>query len=247
MISDNRSHMAMVSAHDRSVKKSMTDTVNEIVEHIEIGILFGEYKPRQHLVQDQLAGKFQVERNIVRAVLGKLEGKGIVEHYRNRGFLVKEFTAKEAKDLYRVRFMMESRAAKMAVDNITAQIVRQLEKLNTRMRKHLDKKELKPFTLEHEEFHQRIFDTAGNVYISKLTKELRSASVIIRNFSYSRYSIPETKHQLLDEHNEMIVCLKKGDRNRLSALSGSHIREGINYYLRFFFPEEDLLTENDDA
>jgi|GEM_PF-3553232 DNA-binding GntR family transcriptional regulator len=92
-----------------------------------------------------------------------------------------------------------------------------------------------------------IFDAVGNVYISKLTKELRSVSVIIRNFSYSRYSIPEMKHQLLDEHNQMIVCLKKGDRSRIRELSGSHIRAGVNYYLRVFFPKEDPLAENYDV
>ena len=113
------------------------------------------------------------------------------------------------------------------------------------MKKHLDKNELKMFTMVHEGFHQLIFDTADNLYISKLTKELRSASVIIRNFSYSRYSIPETKQQLLDEHHEMINCLKSGDRDGIGELAGSHIKAGINYYLRFFFPEEDLLTEND--
>jgi DNA-binding GntR family transcriptional regulator len=226
-------------------KRNMADTANEIVDHIEIGILFGEYRPRQHLVQDQLAGKFQVERNIIRAVLGKLEDKRIVQHYPNRGFLVKEFTVKEAKDLYRVRFMLECTAAKLAVENINTHTFKQLEKLNDRMKRHLDNNELKRFTLVHEEFHQMIFDTAGNLYLSKLTKELRSASVIIRNFSYSRYAIPETKQQLLDEHHEMIICLKKGDRDGISDLSGFHIRSGINYYLRFFFPEEDLLTEKD--
>ena len=49
----------MDSSNDKSAKKNMADTVSEIVDHIEIGILFGEYRPRQHLVQDQLAGKFQ--------------------------------------------------------------------------------------------------------------------------------------------------------------------------------------------
>lgn len=82
------------------------------VNHLEIGILFGEYRPRQHLVQDELAEKFQAERNIIRSVLSKLQYLDIVEHHQNRGFLVKEFKAKEAKDLYQVHFVLESTAAK---------------------------------------------------------------------------------------------------------------------------------------
>lgn len=124
----------------------------------------------------------------------------------------------------------------MAVGNITPKMIQKLEKLNDEMRRYLEKNGIKAITIMHEDFHQMIFDSADNLYISKLTKELRSASVIIRNFSYSRYSsILETKQQLLDEHNKMIQCLKKEDRDGISKLSRSHIRACINSYLRYFF------------
>jgi DNA-binding GntR family transcriptional regulator len=74
-----------------------------------------------------------------------------------------------------------------------------------------------------------------------MIKELISASASIRYFSYSRYSLTETKKQLLDEHKQMITCLKKEDTKKIGQISTSHIKAGINYYLRNFFPQESQI------
>jgi DNA-binding GntR family transcriptional regulator len=226
----------------KSARRNSSDLVNEIVDHIEIGILFGEYKPREHLIQDQLAEKYSAERNIVRAALKKLEEKSVIEHFPNRGSRVKEFTAKNAKDLYRLRFLLEGMAAEMSVAKMTSPTIRQLESLSEEMEKNLQEGKLKAFTLAHEKFHHLIFETANNFYLLKVIKELRSASASIRNFSYSRYSLPETKNQLFVEHKQMITSLKKGDKKKIGQISRSHIKAGLNYYLRNFFPQESQIV-----
>ncbi|RPJ41965.1 MAG: GntR family transcriptional regulator [Deltaproteobacteria bacterium] len=225
----------------RSPKLNSSELVNEIVEKIEIGILFGEYKPREHLVQDQLAERYGVERNIIRAALKKLEERSVIEHFPNRGSMVKEMTAKNAKDLYQLRFLLESSAAEMAVAHITLQIIRQLEALHEEMKKDLKKGELRGFTLAHEKFHQMIFETADNSYLLKAIKDLRSASASIRNFSYSRYSLTDTKNQLFDEHRRMINHLEEGKVEEGGQLARDHIKAGLNHYLRNFFPQESLI------
>jgi DNA-binding GntR family transcriptional regulator len=221
-----------------SLKANSSYLVNKIVDQIEVGILFGEFKPREHLIQDHLAGRFGVERNVIRAALKKLEERSAIEHFPNRGSRVKDITAKQAKDLYQIRFLLESKAAEMAVANITFRIVRQLEELNEEMKKNLKKGELRGFTLAHEKFHQIIFETADNSYLLKTIKDLRSASASIRNFSYSRYSLADTKDQLFDEHRQMIIFLGEGKVEEVGELARNHIKAGLNHYLRNFFPQE---------
>jgi len=225
----------------KSTRVNSSDLINEIVNQIEIGILFGEYKPREHLIQDHLAAKYSVERNIIRAVLKKLEEKGVVEHFPNRGSLVKEYTAKSAKDLYSLRFLLEGTAAELAVAHMTPQIISQLESLSDEMEKDLKKGNLSEFILKHERFHHLLFATADNFYLLKVIKELISASASIRYFSYSRYSLPETKNQLFEEHKQMIFFLKKRDAKKIGQIARTHIKAGINHYLRNFFPQESLM------
>ncbi len=223
-------------------KPNSSAFVNSIVDRIEIGILFGEYKPKEHLIQDQLAAKYGVERNVIRAALKKLEERGVIEHFPNRGSRVKEFSAKNAKDLYALRALLESTAAELAAAAISPALIRRLESLSQSMEKNLRKGEYRTFTLEHEKFHQLIFETADNAYLLKMIKELRGASASIRNFSYSRYSLPEAKDQLFAEHRQMIQYLKKKEGKKLGELAIAHIQAGINHYLRNFFPQEKLLN-----
>jgi DNA-binding GntR family transcriptional regulator len=232
---------ALSPPNSKSGKMNSSEWVNEIVEKIEIGILFGEYKPREHLVQDQLAERYGAERNVIRAALQKLEERSVIEHFPNRGSMVKEMTAKDAKDLYQLRFLLESSAAEMAVAHITSQIIRRLEALQEEMKKDLKKGELRGFTLAHEKFHQMIFETADNSYLLKTIKDLRSASASIRNFSYSRYSLVDTKNQLFDEHRRMIKHLEEGKVEEVGRLARDHIRAGLNHYLRNFFPQESRI------
>jgi DNA-binding GntR family transcriptional regulator len=225
----------------RCPRTNSTNLVNEIVDKIEIGILFGEYKPREHLVQDQLAERYGVERNVIRAALKKLEERSVIEHFPNRGSMVKEMTAKHAKDLYQIRFLMESKAAEMAAAHITPQILRKLEALNDEMKRNLKKGELRGFTLAHEKFHQTIFETADNSYLLKTIKDLRSASASIRNFSYSRYSLADTKNQLFGEHRRMMDFLEEGEAEKVGEIARVHIKAGLNHYLKNFFPQEPLI------
>jgi len=229
------------SLSQASLKRNSSYLVNKVVDQIEIGILFGEFKPREHLVQDQLAERYGAERNVIRGALKKLEERSVIEHFPNRGSMVKEMTAKHAKDLYQIRFLMESKAAEMAVAHITPQIMRQLEALNEEMKRNLKTGELRGFTLAHEKFHQTIFETADNFYLLKTIKDLRSASASIRNFSYSRYSLADTKNQLFDEHRRMMDCLEKGEVEKVGELARVHIKAGLNHYLRNFFPQESLI------
>jgi DNA-binding GntR family transcriptional regulator len=232
---------SLSSFQEKRAKGNLSELVNEISNEIEIGVLFGEYKPREHLVQDRLAKKYSVERNIIRAALRDLEEKGVLVHFHNQGSMVKYLTVKNAKKLYFIRFLLEGTAAELAVANVTRKIIRQLESLSEEMENHLQQNEQRAFTFAHERFHQVIFETADNSYLLKMIMELRSASASIRNFSYSRYALPEIKNQLFHEHKKMISFLKKGDEKKIAEISRSHIKAGINYYLRILFPGESLI------
>jgi len=119
--------------------------------------------------------------------------------------------------------------------------------LSAEMEKNLQKGEPKEFILVHERFHQLIFEAADNFYLLKIIKELISASASIRYFSYSRYSLPETKNQLFDEHKQMITCLKKGDVKKIGQISRTHLKAALDHYLRNFFPQEGLIDQKGEG
>ncbi|HSR13451.1 MAG TPA: GntR family transcriptional regulator, partial [Thermodesulfobacteriota bacterium] len=218
-----------------------SEKIEEVVDRIEIGILFGEYKPRERLVQDELAARCGVERNIVRAALKKLEEKSVIDHTPHRGCAVKEFSAKAAKDLYRLRFLLESTATGIAAGRMPKGDLKVLESLQGEMERSLDEGRLRDFILAHERFHQLIFESADNEYLVKMIRHLISASASIRYFAYSRYARKGAKDTLFREHRSLLALLKKRESRKAADLARVHLQSGINYYLSNFFPREERV------
>jgi DNA-binding GntR family transcriptional regulator len=225
-----------------AARKGWTQQVSELVERIEIAVLFGEYRPRERLIQDELSEKYGVERNVVRTALNRLAEKGVVQHFPNRGSQVREVDAADAKHLYRARMLLEAAAAEAATEHVTAAILARLTRLSESMERHLRRGDLRRFMLDHERFHEVIFEAARNPYLLRMIKALRSASTSIRNLSYSRYVLREATTQLFAEHKEMVAALHRRDPQRMRELARTHILAGINHYLRTFFPREPALN-----
>jgi len=223
-------------------RKDWAQQVDELVDRIEIGVLFGEYRPRERLIQDEVSEKYGVERNVVRMALSRLVEKGVVQHFPNRGCQVREVDAADAKHLYRARMLLEAAAAEAAAERVAPAILDRLTRLSVSMERHLRRGDLRRFMLDHERFHEVIFEGAGNPYVLRMIKALRSASASIRNLSYSRYALREATAQLFAEHKEMVTALRCRDARRMRELARRHIRAGINHYLRTFFPREPELA-----
>ncbi|MCP3055496.1 GntR family transcriptional regulator, partial [Aurantimonas sp. LRZ36] len=65
----------------------------EIAAALEEEIVFGRLHPRERLIEEELASRFEAKRHIVRQALVELERLGLVERVRNRGAVVRLYSA----------------------------------------------------------------------------------------------------------------------------------------------------------
>ena len=85
----------------------------EIDTALEEEIALGHLAPRERLVEEELAERFHVKRHVIRQALVELDAMGIVVRQPNRGAAVKDFSVAEVEQLYLVRTLVESCAAKL--------------------------------------------------------------------------------------------------------------------------------------
>lgn len=74
-------------------------------------ILSGELAPGQPLQEVRLAAQLGMSRNTLRAALLSLASEGIVQHEPNRGASVVQLGVEDARDIYRVRRLVEVAAS----------------------------------------------------------------------------------------------------------------------------------------
>lgn len=87
-------------------------------------ILSGYFKPGERLVERTLCDQLGVSRTVVRETLRYLEAEGLIEFRNNRGPVVARLDWPQARQIYRVRQLLEADAAadcaRVADDTIKA-------------------------------------------------------------------------------------------------------------------------------
>lgn len=85
-----------------------------VVDALRASILDGQLTPGDRLDETTLVGRFELSRNTLREAFRVLAHEHLVEHLPNRGVFVRRLTVKEARDVYRVRRILECGALREA-------------------------------------------------------------------------------------------------------------------------------------
>jgi DNA-binding GntR family transcriptional regulator len=75
----------------------------QIAERLSQEILAGTYQPGQRILEQHIAGRFEVSRGPVREALRLLEREGVIEILPRRGAQVTSLTVKEVTDIFDIR------------------------------------------------------------------------------------------------------------------------------------------------
>jgi len=100
----------MVAAIKNKTKVDKSNNVipSTIASRLRAMISAGVYAPGMRLGQTELATQFESSRVPVREALKMLSAEGLVEHDPNRGFFVVRFSSSEARQLFRLRDLIET-------------------------------------------------------------------------------------------------------------------------------------------
>lgn len=92
---------------DANSSTPVVDVPARIANEIQLLINRGTLSPGVHLGQAELAERFSTSRVPVREALKLLAAQGSLQHDPNRGFFVAPLSSDEARQLYRMRHLLE--------------------------------------------------------------------------------------------------------------------------------------------
>ncbi|MBL8549265.1 MAG: GntR family transcriptional regulator [Hyphomonadaceae bacterium] len=130
---------------------------NLIADRIRDLIARGALSPGVHLGQMQLAEQFKASRVPVREALKQLAAEGLLQHDANRGFFVAMLSSDEARQLYRMRRLIETEILK-SVEWPTKEQTLQLTEMVNELDGLLARGERAQWDARHREFHRAIYD-----------------------------------------------------------------------------------------
>jgi DNA-binding GntR family transcriptional regulator len=195
---------------------------DEIAYHkIKEYIIFGYYKPGEHLLETEIAAKLETSRTPVRDALKRLEREGFVIRKPYKGMIVRKFTRKEAREAYEVRGALEGMAAYLATKRIDDLQKEELSRILEESRIALNAQDFRQLANCNNRFHEKLVEASRNEMLIQMLKNLRAFISISRIYVWT---VPGRPTETLQEHQELFRVIKSGD----SFLAGQKAAEHVN-------------------
>lgn len=207
-------------------KTRSIDLPANIAEDIRDLVTRGVFAPGFQLRQIELANRFGASRVPVREALKLLTAEGVVAHDPNRGFFVAPLSSEEARQLYRMRHLLESEVlstiawpSRERLAELTAQVSR-LEAL-------MKEGNRAEWAVQHRHFYRSIFELSPQKVL--VQEVLRLLRITDRYRSLAPRMAP-SEDDNVEPEKHMLKALAARDRQRLLRVfeqDRARIEEGV--------------------
>ncbi|WP_374379589.1 GntR family transcriptional regulator [Dongia sp.] len=201
----------------------------EVVGQIKQEIMFGRLRPRERLVEDELATKFGANRHQIRAAFTELERIGLVTRRPNKGVIVRDFSVEEVEQFFEVGALLQAEAVKRIPLPLEPVTLRILEGIHRSYCAAIDRVDLEQVSADTIEFHRVIYGASNNKCLSDLIEQIWTMTLAIRCYAMA---IPELLDRARQEHSQILEALRKGNRRELLRLCVDHSWPALEAYKR---------------
>jgi DNA-binding GntR family transcriptional regulator len=191
----------------QALERSSGDAV---YERILASLMEHRLTPGTKLVEEKLAGIFNVSRTRIREVLARLGHEGVVVTVPNRGAFVASPTVEEARAVFGARRLVEPALLRQLCERASGNDI-------IRLKAHVEREASARLANDRRsiirlsgEFHILIAELVGNPIMTKLMRELASLTCLIIVL-YDSPSVPSCPHH---EHSDIIGAIAAADADK---------------------------------
>ena len=201
------------------------------------GILTGELKPGERLMEIHLANRLGVSRTPIREAIRKLELEGLVTMIPRRGAEVANITEKNLKDVLEVRKALEGLAIELACERISEEQKAELKERLLQVEAAVKTGDNSDIAKADVAFHDTIVGASGNLRLTQLVSNLGEQMYRYR-FEYIK---DESKHpQILKEHRLMVDHILEKDKKKAAEIVAVHIDNQEEAIMRKIHKEQSI-------
>jgi DNA-binding GntR family transcriptional regulator len=189
------------------VARSIESLRTQVYRLMKQDILMGQYGAGEQLPVEELAKKYEISNTPVKEALTLLQGEGLVEIVPRIGYFTARFTVAEIQELFEVRILLETGAAKLAAKRIAEHEVLHLEHMQATYVAG-DPSTYLAWIQYNREFHYRIALASRN---SELAKMIVHVLDRLQRAQWLRLDLPPTPKAAMAGHHKLIQALRQSD------------------------------------
>lgn len=200
---------------------------------IRADIIFGRLAPGQKLRLEQLREAYGTSVSTLRELLNRLSSEGLIEAEGQKGFMVSPVSATNLTELAAMRLLLEGHAMAQSFDagdmEWEGRVVAAHHKLAQMERRMLgnDRADSELWKRYDWEFHHALISACG----SKVLLDTHAA-IYDKYLRYQMVAVIFRGKVAADEHQALLDCALKRDKDRATAILATHIDACVDHTLR---------------
>ena len=201
------------------VRKTLHHEV--VVDALRELILEGELEPMSRINEVELCERFGISRTPLREAIKLLAAEGLLVLLPNRGARVVALSETEIAEILQVVGALEGAAGELACERITPEELAAIEAATEAMVVAWKAGDYPGYFARNREIHDAIMAAARN---SALQSTYRSLSGRVQRARFSAHKTDEQWARAIDDHNLMIMFLRRRDGVALAQLMRDHLK-----------------------
>jgi DNA-binding GntR family transcriptional regulator len=219
---------------------------------IQEKLLNGDIRAGDLISELALAEVMGMSRTPVREAIGQLELEGLFDKVARVGTQVRLPNQRELSELYGVREALESHAAAVAANVLSASKLTAMERWHRDLKDLIEEMQAEQLEVLDEAllhrffdadigFHSTIVGATDNQRTLKIVNEFR---VVQRVFEYGRMAYTlNLVESAMREHGEILGALLRGDSDKARFAMAAHIRSSREHAMERFSVEPIAFDE----
>ncbi|MEO0496345.1 MAG: GntR family transcriptional regulator [Pseudomonadota bacterium] len=206
----------------------MTDI---LISDLESDIIFGVFGSGARLVEDRVMDRYGAKRHAVRAAFTELERRGLLVHRANRGVEVVDFTPDEVDELYEVRIVLETAAARQTPLPVQADILVKLKELAAQHEAAANESDFRLVFTLNKQFHELQFSTCGNTRLMTLIEEHARVAQTVR---VVKYHDADHMRTVVEQHHQIIAAMAGANQEAYVQATFNHLPASAEEYRKTY-------------
>lgn len=204
----------------------------KIYRTIKDDITYGKILPGERIIESRVAEEFKASRGSIREAFRHLESEGLTKFERNKGITVLKLSTKEVDEIYSLRSLLESHAARLSAERATRKQITYLRHLHNEMKGAVRKSDLRSWIQNNILFHNFFIENSGNSTLIQMLDTLRRR---VYRYHYTIIRIPGHFRSYIKHHEGILRACEKNDGDMAEKFMKLHIekiREVLIPYLK---------------
>ena len=191
-----------------------------VFQKLREDILSGKYKEHEELKEVAIGEELGVSRTPVREAFRQLELEGLIQIVPNKGAYVTGITAKDVKDIYMIRSLLEGLCARLATEKITKEQMEEMEENIYLADFHASKGHMDQMAELDNRFHDILYEACDSKMLEHTLRDYHQYVLRVRQKTLATNTRGRASN---DEHRQIMEAIKAGDADKAEQLANKHM------------------------